>query len=85
MLSPKDGCEHPFLYLSGTVRASQERAISGSCQQTLVGIHKCLGLVIVNGMDPQVSQSLDGQMKEFIISLILGSTKSIIIKLTLKS
>jgi hypothetical protein len=32
-----DDCEHPFLYLSG--RASQETAISGSCQQALVGIH----------------------------------------------
>ena len=27
-----DGCEHPLLYLSGTGRASQETAISGSCQ-----------------------------------------------------
>jgi hypothetical protein len=39
MLSPMDGCEHPLLYLSGTGRASQETAISGSCQQALVGIH----------------------------------------------
>ena len=31
-----DDCEHPLLYLSGT--ASQETAISGSCQQALVGI-----------------------------------------------
>ena len=33
VLSPMDGCEHPLLYLSGTGRASQETAISGSCQQ----------------------------------------------------
>jgi hypothetical protein len=33
-----DGCEHLHLYLSGTGRASQEKAISGSCQQALVGI-----------------------------------------------
>ena len=39
LLSPKDGCEHPLLYLSGTGKASQETAISGSCQQALVGIH----------------------------------------------
>jgi hypothetical protein len=35
-----DGCEHPLLYLSGTGRVSQETAISGSCQQALVGIYK---------------------------------------------
>ena len=39
MLSPMDDCEHPLLYFSGTGRASQQTAISGSCQQTLVGIH----------------------------------------------
>jgi hypothetical protein len=31
-------CEHPLLYLPGTGIASQERAISGSCQQKLCGI-----------------------------------------------
>jgi hypothetical protein len=31
--------EHPPLYLSGTGRTSQESAISGSCQQALVGVH----------------------------------------------
>jgi hypothetical protein len=31
--------EHPVLYLSGSDRASQETAISGSCQHALVGIH----------------------------------------------
>ena len=39
VLSPMDGCEHPLLYLSGTGKASQETAISGSCKQALVGIH----------------------------------------------
>jgi hypothetical protein len=38
---PMDDCEHPLLYLPGTGRASQETAISGSCQQALVGI--CIG------------------------------------------
>ena len=38
VLSPMDGCEHPLLYLPGTGIASQETAISGSCQQNLVGI-----------------------------------------------
>ena len=33
-----DYCEHPLLYQSGTGRASQETAISGSCEQSLVGI-----------------------------------------------
>jgi hypothetical protein len=33
-----DGFEHPLLYLSGTGRASQEIALSVSCQQALVGI-----------------------------------------------
>jgi hypothetical protein len=35
---PIDDCEHPLLYLPGTGVASQERAISGSCQQNLAGI-----------------------------------------------
>jgi hypothetical protein len=39
VLHPVDSCEHPLLYLSGTGRASHETAISGSCQQALVGIH----------------------------------------------
>jgi hypothetical protein len=34
---PIDDCEHPLLYLSGTGIASQENAISGNCQQNLVG------------------------------------------------
>ena len=39
VLHPIDDCEHLLLYLSGTGRASQGTAISGSCQQALVGIH----------------------------------------------
>ena len=33
-----DDCEHPLLYLPGTGKASQERAVSGSLQQNLAGI-----------------------------------------------
>jgi hypothetical protein len=33
-----DDCEHPLLYLPGTGIASQETAISGSCQQNLAVI-----------------------------------------------
>jgi hypothetical protein len=35
---PIDDCEHPLLYFPGTGIASQETAISGSCQQNLAGI-----------------------------------------------
>jgi hypothetical protein len=35
---PIDDCEHPLLYLPGPGIASQETAISGSCQQNLAGI-----------------------------------------------
>jgi hypothetical protein len=35
MFHPIDDCEHPLLYLPGTAIASQETAISGSCQQNL--------------------------------------------------
>jgi hypothetical protein len=38
VLSPMHGCEHLPLYFSGTGGASQETAISGSCQLALVGI-----------------------------------------------
>jgi hypothetical protein len=38
VLYPMDDCEHRLLYLSGTGRASQETAISGSCQLVHVGI-----------------------------------------------
>jgi hypothetical protein len=39
VLSPMVGCQQPRLYLSGSVRASQETALSGSCQEALVDIH----------------------------------------------
>jgi hypothetical protein len=39
MLSLVAGFEHLPLYLSGSGRASQEPAISGSCQHALLGIH----------------------------------------------
>ena len=57
-----DDCEHPLLYLLGTGIASKETAISGSCQQNLVGIYNSdLGLVVVYyGVDSQVGQSQDG-------------------------
>jgi hypothetical protein len=35
---PIDDCEHSLLYLPGTGIASQEIAISESCQQNLAGI-----------------------------------------------
>jgi hypothetical protein len=35
---PIADCEHPLLCLSGTGVASQETAISGSCQQNLAGV-----------------------------------------------
>jgi hypothetical protein len=38
VLSPKVGCNHPPLYLSGSGRAPPETAISGSCQHALFGI-----------------------------------------------
>ena len=39
VLCPKDGYEHPLLYLSGTGRNSQGTAISGFCQHVLVGLY----------------------------------------------
>jgi hypothetical protein len=38
VISPMVDCKHLPLYLSGSGRASQETAISGSCQQALPGI-----------------------------------------------
>jgi hypothetical protein len=35
---PIDDCKHPLLYLLSTGIDSQETAISGSCQQNLLGI-----------------------------------------------
>jgi len=45
MISLMIGFEHLHQYWSGTGRASQEMAVSGSCQQALLGISntkKCL-------------------------------------------
>jgi hypothetical protein len=42
------------LYCSGPGRAFQETAVSGSCQQALLGISKYISLVSACGMDPQV-------------------------------
>jgi hypothetical protein len=39
-----DDYDHPLLYLPGTGIASQERAISGSCQQSLSGICNSAGV-----------------------------------------
>ena len=39
VLSPIIGCEHPPLCLSGSFTASQETAISRSCQHALLGMH----------------------------------------------
>jgi hypothetical protein len=36
---PIDDCEHPLLYLTGIGLDSQERAMPGSCQQSLSGIY----------------------------------------------
>jgi hypothetical protein len=38
MHSPMVGCDHAHLYLSGSYRASQETAVSDSCQHALLGI-----------------------------------------------
>ena len=42
VLRPIDGCEHQLLYLPSTGRASQETAITGFCQQALVGIYRSI-------------------------------------------
>jgi hypothetical protein len=43
---PIDDCEHPLLYLPGTGKASQERAISGSFQQNLASV--CSGILTLH-------------------------------------
>jgi hypothetical protein len=61
VIHPIDDCEHPLLYLPGNGIASQETAISGSCQQNFTGICNIVWVWwLVYGMDPQVGQSLDG-------------------------
>ena len=61
MLSLMVACEDPHLYLWGSGRASPETAVSGSCQQALLGI--CISVwvwCLRVGWIPQVGQSLDG-------------------------
>ena len=43
--SSMDGWEHGPLYSSGSGRASLEIAISGSCQQALVGIYNSVWIL----------------------------------------
>ena len=69
-----DDCEHPLLYLPGTGRASQETAISGSCQQNLVGMCNSIWVWWLFMMDPQVGPSLDGH--SFSLSSELGLCNS---------
>jgi hypothetical protein len=70
MLSTMDGCERPPLYLWGTGRASQERVHQAPVTSTCWHSQQCLGLVIVNGMDLQVSQSLGGHFFSLYFILI---------------
>jgi hypothetical protein len=51
LFHPIADCEHPLLCLLGTGIASQERAISGTCQQTLAGICNsvCVWRLIMGG------------------------------------
>ena len=52
---PIDDCEHPLLYLPGTGIASQETAISGSCQQNLADICNSVWVWwLIMGWIPQV-------------------------------
>jgi hypothetical protein len=72
VLSPMVSCDHLPLYLSGSCRASQETAVSGYCQQALVGIHNSvLSFIIVYGMDPQFGQSLDGLFFSLCLNVCL--------------
>jgi len=61
VLSSMVGCKHPPPYLSGSGRASQETALSGSCQHALLGIRNSDWVWwLCIWVDPQVGQSLDG-------------------------
>jgi hypothetical protein len=61
VLCPMIGCEDPPLYLSGIGKDYPEITITGfSHLSTCWHPQKCLDLIIVYGMDPQVRQSLDG-------------------------
>jgi hypothetical protein len=59
VFSPMVGCKNLPLYLSGTGGASPETAIRLLSVSTCWHPHKCLGLVIVYVMDPEVGQSRD--------------------------
>ena len=52
------GCEPPYLYWSGSGRASQETAVSGSCQQAL------LTSTIVSGFGVSPMEELGEGLKE---------------------
>ena len=59
VLSPMVACEHLPLYLPGSGRATQETAISGSCQQAILGICNSVWVWCLHaGWIPQVGQSL---------------------------
>jgi hypothetical protein len=69
---PIDDCENLLLYLPDTGIASQETAISGSCQQNFAGIYNSVWyFVAVYGMDPQVGQSLHSPSFHLISKLCL--------------
>ena len=71
-LSPMDDWEHPLLYLSGTGRASQETAISGSCQPAHVAFHNPAWVWwLFMGLNHQVGQSLDGHSFSLYSTLCL--------------
>jgi hypothetical protein len=56
---PIDDCEHPHLYLPGTGIATQETAISGSCQQNISGICNSVWVWrLIMGWIPGMGQSL---------------------------
>jgi hypothetical protein len=61
-------------YLPGTGIASQEIAISGSCQLNLA---IDLGVVVVYGMDPQVGQSMDGPFFHLSSELCLCNSQDL--------
>jgi hypothetical protein len=75
VLHPIDGGEHPLLYLSGTGRASQKTAISGSCQQALVGIHNSVWVWwMFMGWIPRWGKWMD--LEDTILSEVTQSQKN---------
>jgi len=54
-------CEHLPLYFSCSGRVSQETAISGSCQNAILGVSNIVWVwwLYVYGLDPQLGQPLD--------------------------